>query len=308
MGYKSYQHIQKYGTQETEGITNGTVYVSYKIDGTNGCVWYDNDKDCLMFGSRKRQLDDSKDGDNQNFVKLMTSPEYHDVYSDLFNFLCRHKDVIIYGEWLVCSTLKTYKDDAWKQFYVFDVYNSDNDTYWNYDDYKKVFDAEYPNIKYIPLLAKLENPTEDDLKNCLTKTGDWLVKSGLGEGIVIKNYDYVNKYGRRTWAKMLTEDYLKQKSHSRLQNNVNKQEHPVENEIIKLMTMEHILKERNKVLELHNTTEWDVKFIPETLNRVYNAFISDNIEIIVLKKFKNATINFSILKRLSDEKVKYYIL
>ena len=43
MYYKSYQHIEKIGTAETEGILNGEVHLFYKIDGSkinNRClVW-----------------------------------------------------------------------------------------------------------------------------------------------------------------------------------------------------------------------------------------------------------------------------
>ena len=30
---------------------------------------------------------------------------------------------------------------------------------------------------------------------------------GSGEGVVIKNYDYKNKYGRQTWAKIVTNEF-----------------------------------------------------------------------------------------------------
>lgn len=39
MFYKSYQHIKKLGTSETEGILKGKVHLSYKIDGSNGCIY-----------------------------------------------------------------------------------------------------------------------------------------------------------------------------------------------------------------------------------------------------------------------------
>ena len=35
MFYKSYQHIEKVGTSETEGILKGEVHLSYKIDRKN---------------------------------------------------------------------------------------------------------------------------------------------------------------------------------------------------------------------------------------------------------------------------------
>ena len=35
MQYRSYQHIEKLGRDEVEGILNGKCYIQPKIDGTN---------------------------------------------------------------------------------------------------------------------------------------------------------------------------------------------------------------------------------------------------------------------------------
>lgn len=306
MEYKKYQHIEKIGSGEVEGILQGTCYLFYKIDGTNACVWYNNDTNDLEFGSRNRQL--SLEADNQNFMKMMKSEDYHKTYMDLLNFLCKHRNIIVYGEWLVPTNIRRYKDDAWKQFYVFDVYDALNDSYWTYEEYKKVFDEDYPNIKYIPLICKLENPNEEDIKAHLPETGNFLISTGVGEGIVIKNYDYRNQYGRRTWAKMLTEDFLANKKENRSSKKVAQEAgESIERDIIKLMTVDHVLKEKAKVMENRGSSTWESKFIPELLNRAFNEFFRDNWEII-LKKFHNPTINFQVLKKHSDDFVKSIIL
>ena len=307
VNYTKYQHIEKLGSGEVEGILDGTCYLFYKIDGTNSCVWYDDDSGSLRFGSRNREL--SLEQDNSNFMRMMTTePRLNAMYMDLLNFLCRHRNVIVYGEWLVPVNIKRYKDDAWKNFYVFDVYNSDTGEYWNYDDYKRVFDEDYPNIKYVPLICKLENPTEEDIKSHLGETGNFLISEGVGEGIVIKNYAFVNKYGRRTWAKMLTEDFLTHKKGMRAQKREAQEAgESVERNIIKMMTVDHVIKEKAKVMELRGSSTWESKFIHELLNRAFTEFFRDNWEII-LKKYHNPTINFQTLKRYSDEFVKSIIL
>ena len=53
--YTKYQHIEKIGSGEVEGILKGTCYLFYKIDGTNACVWFDEDTNSLQFGSRNIQ-------------------------------------------------------------------------------------------------------------------------------------------------------------------------------------------------------------------------------------------------------------
>lgn len=300
MEYKSYQHIEKIGSSEVEGILNGTCYLTYKIDGTNGCIYLSDDNNSLMFGSRKREL--SLLNDNQDFVNIITNGkgDSNSVYEELLAYLIKHPKYIIYGEWLVPHTIRRYETKAWKKFYIFDVFDTESLKYINYDIWVSEL-KEYKNISIIPLIAKLENPTLDDIKALLESTGKYLITDGLGEGIVIKNYDYVNKYGRSTWAKILTEDFILKKSHTKIKNNNEKEECPIEHSIISLLTVDHIQKEYNKLLEIKG--DWCSKYIFELLNRVFIEFYRDNWEII-MKKFHFPTINFRVLKSLSDNKVK----
>ena len=302
MDYKKYQHIEKLGSSEVEGILDGEVYAFYKIDGTNGCIWNDNGE--IKFGSRRRELTD--DLDNADFKKSITSNV--ELFSELTDYLTTFPDRIIYGEWLVPHTLRTYEADAWKKFYVFDIYVPESesglskDYYVPYNEYSKYFDEHYKHINYIPLLKHLTNPTFEEVKECLQHTGDWLVDNGLGEGIVLKRYDFRNNFGRITWAKMLTEDYLSKKKSTRQSNKeLNESENKIEFEISKMMTTEHILKEKSKIEEIKGG--WSDKFIFELLNRAFNEFWRDNWEII-LKKYRYPTINFRVLKQLCDAQVK----
>lgn len=306
MNYKKYQHIEKLGNSEVEGILNGTCYLTYKIDGTNSCIWLKEDK-TLGFGSRNREL--SLDNDNAGFMNTLCKLDFNpytdtkiasQLYQQLHHYLSRHPNYIIYGEWLVPHTIKRYNSDSWKKLYLFDVYDAENNVYINYDIWTEEM-KKYPEINVIPLIAKLENPSEEDIKKYLEDTGNFLLSEGLGEGIVIKNYAFVNKYGRTTWAKLLTEDFRNKKEHVKQFANENKEDNPVEYKIIKLMTVEHIQKEYHKLIE--SKGEFNSKMIFELLNRVFNEFFKDNWEII-LKKFKNPTIDFKRLKQLSDIKTK----
>lgn len=60
MEFKKYQHIEKLGTTEVEGILEGQVSLFYKIDGTNSCIFLKDDN-TLGFGSRTRELTLDKD-------------------------------------------------------------------------------------------------------------------------------------------------------------------------------------------------------------------------------------------------------
>lgn len=298
MNYKSYQHIEKLGTSETDGILKGEVHLSYKIDGSNGCIFLKDDK-TLGFGSRKRIL--SLENDNMGFMASFVTNEA--LYNKFLKVLLEHPSYIIYGEWLVPVTIKRYDSCAWRNFYIFDVLDMDSNKYLSFKTYKKIFDDL--DILYIPEIAVLNDPSEDDIKAYLDKTCDFLITSGLGEGIVIKNYDYKNKFGRRTWAKILTEDFKKNKKEFRDKKHIAKVVGDIEFQIINtFLTSDHVSKEKHKIEESYEG--WSSKNIQELLNRVFDEFLRDNLQII-LKKYKNPTIDFKKLKQCSNDFVKEII-
>ncbi len=77
-----------------------------------------------------------------------------------------------------------------------------------------------------------------------------------------------------TWAKILTEDFLSTKKQIRTKNVNKKEEYLIEHSIINLMSVEHIQKEYNKLVE--NKGDWSSKYIFELLNRVFIEFYKDN--------------------------------
>ncbi len=291
----TYQHIEKLGTSEVEGILEGEVNLFYKIDGTNGLIFLKDDG-TLGFGSRNREL--SLENDNQGFMNAICND--HELYNKFLNFLTKNPNYIVYGEWLIPVTIKRYKGDAWKKFYIFDILDVSKKEYLSYDEYSTVLDSL--ELNYIPRIVKLNNPTFEEVRTYLDQTGSFLINEGLGEGIVLKNYNYKNRYGRRTWAKILCEDFLNSKKKLRSSNAEEKQENFVEHQIItKFLTPEHVFKEQSKLMEKYGG--WSSKYIFELLNRVFNEFFKDNWELI-LKKFHNPTINFRVLKQYSDNFVK----
>ena len=301
MEFHKYQHIMKLGTNEVDGILNGTFDLFYKIDGTNSQVFL-KDENTLGFGSRNREI--TPNDDNAGFAKAMT--EDKELYSELLSILRTHPSYTIYGEWLVPHTLKSYTQDSWKKFYVFDILDEDTGEYLPYREYSKIFEG-CGHLRVIPLMCELEDPTPEQIQEKLQQTGAFLCATGLGEGIVIKNYSFVNKYGRRTWAKILTEDFLGKKKSLRSTNKAIKDgavEHATEHSIInRYLTDEHIAKEYSKICERYGEAVMDPRHTFELLNRVFLEFWSDNWEII-LNKMHMPTIDFRALKSLCDARVK----
>lgn len=293
--FKKYQHLERYGTEETSGLLDGLVYIFPKIDGTNASVWFD---ERLHFGSRNRELD--LQNDNAGFMNTNITNE------NLKGFFDKYPNYRLYGEWLVPHSLKTYHDDAWRKFYIFDVYHNDDLTQaLVYEEYKSMI--EEFNLDYIPPIVKIKNPTEENLFTALDKCGFFLIQDnkGLGEGIVVKNYDFKNKYGRQTWGKIISNEF-KETHHKVMGAPLVNGSKIIEDEIVyKYVTSDFVLKEQAKIV--NELGEWKPQYIPRLLGVVYYTLIHEEIWNI-LKEYKNPKINFTLLNKMTIDKTKKIIL
>lgn len=293
--FKKYQHVERFNTDEVQDIELGTCFVFPKIDGTNGCVWLEDNE--IHAGSRRREL--SLTNDNAGFFEYVSQNENIKAY------LAAHPKHRLYGEWLVPHTLKTYRDDAWKKFYIFDVVEIDEDK--NYIKYKNFYEYQPElqkyNLDYIPVLKIIRNGKEKDFIECLDRN-NFLIKdgAGAGEGIVIKNYNFVNKYGRTVWAKIVRTEFKdKHVKHSTEGTYFGiKENKPIEYQIVnKYVTQALCEKEFAKI----SVDGWNSKRIPELLNRIYYELINEECWHFI-KEYKNPTIDFKLLNKFCIIKVK----
>lgn len=296
MEFKKYQHIERVGTSAVNGIEFGKCFVSYKVDGSNASCWLNSDGD-IRAGSRNREL--TLENDNHGFYKFISDN------SAIQNYLTKHPTHRLYGEWLVRHSLKTYRDDAWRRFYIFDItIDKDDDEveYIPYEIYQPLL--EEFNLDYIPPLAIINNPTEESLIKCLEKTGQFLVKDGegQGEGIVVKNYDFYNQYNKQIWAKIVTNEF-KEKNHKIFGSpEINSKTNTEQRIVDDFCTEAFIEKEFAKIVN-DNNGEWNSGMIGKLLGVIYHELVVEEIWNI-LKKYKYPTIDFKTLNRLIINKVK----
>lgn len=289
-----YSHVERLDKDnvEVDGLLNGKVFVQPKIDGTNTSVWMENGH--LCFGKRSQVMGE---GDDNRGVKAKYQNDAR--YLEFFN---QHPDVILYGEWLVKHTISSYLADAWNKLYIFDVCREDaegNIIEWiPYETYSVWLDKL--GIEYIPVMAVLENPTIEDISK-LTEENHYLLPEGqIGEGVVIKRYDYVNPYGRTTWGKIVR-TVFKAKAKAPFKGN----EDSIEAQIIEdLFTPEFVLKEYEKIKQLPDLNSKTI--IPRTIGTIPYVFVTEEIGTI-LKKYKKPTINFTKLYRLCEGRIKEYL-
>lgn len=310
--FKEYQHVERLGTLEVQDILLGNVYVFPKLDGTNASIWMNSDGE-LQFGSRKRVLTLEKD--NRGFMAEMMC-QYQDV---LKKFFTKYPNCRLYGEWLVPHSLKTYRKDAWRKFYIFDVtkicYDAETtdikqplvelpitkvEKHLHYDEYSKMLD-DFHELEYIRPQAIIQNPIRENIVYELEKN-TFLIEygNGFGEGVVLKNYEFWSKHGRQTWAKLVSNEF-KEKHVKEMGTREIQGQTLIEQEIVdKILTEAVIEKVYAKIV---NDVGWSNKMIPRLLDTVYYDFVREEIWE-VLKKFKNPTINFKTLKTLTNNRVK----
>ncbi len=295
--FRKYMHIEKYSK---DTICNGLYYIFPKIDGTNGSIWVEdtglrkvNDEIVYSFraGSRNREL--TLNNDNFDFYNKMSNNS-----DNYIEFFINYPNIILYGEYLVPHTLKNYKDDSWGKFYVFDFFNTKKNEYVNYEEYHKILNAY--NIEYIPAICKIKDPQLEYLLRIVNNNTYLTKPDSIGEGIVLKNYDFKNKYGNQNWIKIIRDDfkYMNAKEFkTKTINQTLKIEEKIINRYVNDMSV-------GKVYERLCQINSDRRYVIQNLLiDVYKELIVDNIYNII-KENNFPVIDFKLLNKLCILKIK----
>jgi len=284
-------HVERFGTTEVEGIEFGECFIFPKIDGTNSQLWYEENKLCA--GSRNRTLE--LDNDNAGFMAWAIQQE------NIINLFLDNPYLRLYGEWLVPHTLKTYRPDAWKNFYVFDVsiLSGEEESLMHYNDYKPIL--EKYGISYIPPICSIKNPTYENLVAKL-ESNIYLIEDGKGsgEGIVIKNYDYKNKYGRQTWAKIVKSEFKEKQQKCQTAELVGSK--MIEQEFVDSKCGLTLINKTYSKICL-DTDGWTSKNIPRLLHTVFYDLVTEELWDFIKEKHM-PSINFKTLGYLVNNKIK----
>lgn len=284
--FKKYIHLERFGTDEVDGIELGKCYVFPKIDGTNAVVWSDGWH--VWAGSRNRQI--ALDADNQGFAAHVAHNEA------LLGFARDNPGRYIYGEWLVPHTIKGYRDDAWRQFYIFDIL--DGDEFLPYEELANIVPSD---LNLVTPLAIVTNPTYEDLHRYASENRFLMADTGsIGEGVVIKRYDFKNRFGRTTWAKLVLQHFKEQPVRAMgAPERENKMiEEAIAAEYITPVSIDKIIaKIRN------DEGSFQSKHIPRLLSQSFHELVTEELWQI-LKQYKNPKIDFKTLNHFVIARVK----
>lgn len=302
-----YHHVERLGTTEVEGIEVGQAHVFPKLDGANASIWERDGS--LRAGSRNREL--SLERDNAGFLAWAVGRD------ELLQAVVDHPDWVIYGEWLVPHTFKAYREDAWKRFWVFDVYSRITEKLLHYDEYSSVL--RELGLDVIEPLAIVTNGSDDRFVH-LASTNTYLVQDGggAGEGVVIKNYAYTNRFGRQCWAKVVRNEFKEENRRAFGVTEIG--DRMIEAEIAEYyVTPSFVAKERAKIQQalweehlsaggpvIDSRDVWDMdafigtrearsKLIPRLLETVFHELVREETYDIV-KRYRGPTIDFRKLR------------
>lgn len=194
---KKYTDIIRYGRSDTEDVLKVGDYITIteKIDGANSSFRKDegNPLGITMY-SRNTILDESNTLRGfYNWCLEKIKP----IKEKLNN------NYIYYGEWL-CQHKCVYKKEMYKNFYLFSIWNVEKGKYES-DKIVKL-EAERLGLTTVPYFYEGKFISFEHLQQFIGKSQLTEVPD-TGEGIVVKNVNYINKYGKQCFVKLVTEKF-----------------------------------------------------------------------------------------------------
>lgn len=274
------------------------ITITEKIDGANASI-YVNEDGALIACSRRNEL--NPQNNLQGFYEFVQSLDVDIVAAAL------GKQYILYGEWLVRHSI-SYPQERMKQFYVFDVFNTETEQYMPWEFTKQI--AEFIGLKTVPLFYDGVFTSWEDIYDFVGRTQ--MDAEPCGEGVVIKSQDRLdNKYsGTPAYVKIVAAEFSE--VHQSKPHNVDPEKLAAKQEAEKLavtiVTERRIIKGLEKLIEDGIiSADWDEKSlgtIAKHLPRaIYNDCLKEEPEVVAqIENF--GKICGSLTMKLAREQVK----
>lgn len=281
--FKPYRKIHRLGKEECEGILVGTCYIQEKVDGANTSIWLEDG--VIKCGSRSQDLT------GKNFNGF---PQYVQEHEGIKKFFAENGSKYrLYGEWLVRHTV-AYNELAYKKFYLFDIYDEEKEQEIALPEVYE--QAKKYGIEIVPLRAVIDNPTIEQIN-------EWVGKSDFGdrgEGVVIKNFNFVDKFGNRHYAKVVTQSFKEDNAVAFGGNNRHSDTYWEVYVMNKYITLPRVQKIMNKIQPTIEE-KLDMKHIPRIMGTVFHDMLTEEIWEIATDI---PTLDFKKLKQLCNAKSK----
>ena len=193
---KKYKDIERLKDKYAPAFKAGEhITITEKIDGANASIVV-NEDGTLTACSRRNEL--NQDNTLQGFYGFVQTLDASIVSAALTS------RYILFGEWLVKHTIR-YPEDKMKQFYVFDVYDTETEQYMPWDFTKQI--AEFIGLKTVPVFYDGPFISWEHIYSFVGKTE--MGGEPTGEGVVIKSQDRLdNKFsGTPEYVKIVAKEF-----------------------------------------------------------------------------------------------------
>lgn len=287
MEFRKYEKIYRLGKEETDGILQGTVNVTEKLDGANLSVWL-GERGEIRVGSRNNDL-------TANGNEFNGAVHYCNAHEGIRTLLAFHPTYRLYGEWLVRHTL-AYNETAYKKFYLFDIFDHNEEKFLEQHTVQNL-GTQY-KIDTVPNIGEFNIPTLKELTKLVE--GQKSVYGEKREGIVIRNPAFVNTFGDKCNAKIVSEGFMEDNGITFGGNNKYSEAYWEQYVSNKYITLERVQKIMNKIQPEVNK-RLDMEHIPRITSTVYHDMLTEEAWEIA-KNVKK--LDYDVLKRICMKKAK----
>jgi len=289
-----YPKIHQLGTIENKGILDEIIVIESKIDGANFRCRYLPEEDKLIFGSRNNEL---LENTNENeWIAIRAYKKAFEKHKEAFI-----PNIIYFSESMQKHTI-SYENIP--DTIGYDIFDLERNEFWDWKKAKRVFEnigIPFINIHY-------EGPgkeiTVDKLKEFIKnspyrKEGD--------EGVVIKCYGKLNKFGRPLFAKLVTDSFKEENKKVFNQGNPSEKQNNEDKILNTYFTINRFNKAINHFKE--ENIQIEISLMPKLYKYISEDIMSENI-LTIMNDYNNIDFkifNHNVAKRTIQELKKYLL-
>lgn len=284
MEQKKFMDIEraKFNTEEiaknnTLGFDKGDIIqITEKVDGSNASFRYDAETNSLIAFSRKKTLD---------FANTLNG-FYNWVQTLDVNLFAKYPNYVFFGEWLTSHTI-TYKQEAYKKFYFYDVYDVEKQCYLLQTEVKKL--ATECSLSYVKEYYYGEFISWEHCMSFMERESD--ISVGVQEGVVIKNQtklnnpntrlDFVLKLVNSQFSEIKKDNHIKKIEDPNKLKEKERAREIVEKIVTEQRVRKEILKMQDEGLLPSILTSKDMRTIAQNLpKRIYEDCLKEELEYV----------------------------
>lgn len=194
---KKYTDIIRYGKSNTNGVIQegDSITITEKIDGANASFCLDNEningvscysRNTLL--SEENRLRGFYDWVLDNVVPIKSELDHKYIY---------------FGEWAVSHKI-VYKPEIYNNFYLFSIWDEEKQEYLSDEVVKS--EAKKLGILTVPYFYEGKYISFEHLMSFVGKS-ELTLEPNTGEGVVVKNVKYKDRYNRQVFVKLVSEKF-----------------------------------------------------------------------------------------------------